>query len=323
MGICCPRVVPRQPETARATSVLPAATGVVRISFYVGRLFVRVVCGFQAASTVRNAWATSAHPTCCIGFLRNRYCVQQFYYALSISFAVLNSLIMGKVGRVFAHKVCGFQAALRLIRRVGTCCPRVIPRQPETARATSVLPAATGVACISFYVGRLFVRVVCGFRLPQRCGTRGQRVPTLLPTSVFYATGIVCNSSMYALFISFAVLNSRMVDKVGRVSTHKVCGFQAALRLICRVGTCCPRVIPRQPETARATSVLPAATGVACISFYVSRLFARVVCVFRLPQRCGTRGQQVPTLLPHRFSTQPALKGGGNGGGCVIGVMVV
>ena len=187
---------------------------------------------------------------------------------------------------------------MRLICRVGTCCPRVVPRQPETARATSILPAATGVACISFYVGRLFVRVVCGFRLPQRCGTRGQRVPTLLPTSVFYATGIVCNSSMYALFISFAVLNSRMVDKVGRVSTHKVCGFQAALRLICRVGTCCPRVVPRQPETARATNVLPAVTGVVRNSFYVNRLFVRVVCGFRLPQRCGTRGQQVPTLLP-------------------------
>ena len=99
-------------------------------------------------------------------------------------------------------------------------------------------------------------------------GTRGQRVPTLLPALVFYVTGIVCNSSSDALSISFAVLISRIAGKVGRVFARKVCGF-------------------------------------------------------RLPQRCGTRGQRVPTLPAHRFSTQPALKGGGNGGGCVIGVIVV
>ena len=71
---------------------------------------------------------------------------------------------MGKVGRVHIHKVCGFQTALRLICRVGIYAHALFLGSLKTARATSVLPAATGVVRISFYVSRLFVRVICGFQ---------------------------------------------------------------------------------------------------------------------------------------------------------------
>ncbi len=144
----------------------------------------------------------------------------------------------------------------------------------------------------------------------------GNEYPPYFPHR-FSTQPSVYNSSSDALSISFAVLNSRIAGKVGRVSARKVCGFQAALRLICRVGTCCPRVVLRQPETARATGIC--AQQFLCGAAICSRglrFSGRLNGAERVGSEC-------PPYLPHRFSTQPALKGGGNGGGCVIGVIVV